>query len=524
MEPSRAGSSESPMAALRRFGHEERGTALALAGLTLLTLGLGVAVLDQPIRCDEAGTYLDYVRNGLRRILTDYSSPNNHILYSACARVSTALFGASEWSLRLPALIGGVLLVPAAYLAFRAHFGARAALLGAGLVATSPYLVDQATNGRGYTLLNLCFLLLLALVPRLLRSSARGPLVAFALLGGLGAWAVPVMVFPLGIVGVWMLLAILLELPRERRVPAGLRFLVACVGVGVVAGLLYAPTLLGPKEELVFTGGARFERNIVPMSRLGRLLELGRWLELFWEHVVHGLPRWVALGGLGLAVLGIGSGARRGLGLRWFLAAFLGLFGTALVAGRFPPLWSLSFLIPLYVGLAAGGTLVLGRLLLRERAGIAVAAALLLWGGAQVAAAVRSDGRQHELPWYVGYFDAEEASLVIDRDLPPASPLMGVGRQLGPVQYYQALRGDKTPGNIGRLGPLEAGEAFLIDTGLEKQERQVKGLESWGFAPTDEVIELPHSRIVRWVPVREPDPALLERLEEEPVGAPGEAE
>ena len=45
-------------------------------------------------------------------IFTSYHLPNNHILHTLCVRAATNVLGDAEWSLRLPALLAGVLAVP----------------------------------------------------------------------------------------------------------------------------------------------------------------------------------------------------------------------------------------------------------------------------------------------------------------------------------------------------------------------------------------------------------------------------
>ena len=68
--------------------------------------------------------------------------------------------GNQPWVLRLPALLGGVLLVPATYALARLLFSPRAAVLSASFVAVSSYLVEYSTNARGYTLQALAFVVL----------------------------------------------------------------------------------------------------------------------------------------------------------------------------------------------------------------------------------------------------------------------------------------------------------------------------------------------------------------------------
>ena len=57
--------------------------------------------------------------------------------------------------MRLPALIAGILLIPATYLLFRVISNNLAALLSSALVAVSSPLIEFSTNARGYTTVTL---------------------------------------------------------------------------------------------------------------------------------------------------------------------------------------------------------------------------------------------------------------------------------------------------------------------------------------------------------------------------------
>src|SRR5207253_11250661 len=110
-----------------------------------IVLAIGAALrvlyLAQPIRYDEAVTYMYFVRLPWAEALSTYTYPNNHLFHTLLAKASVTVFGNSPWALRLPAFFAGVLVVPASYLTIRALYGARAALIAAGLVASSGVLI-----------------------------------------------------------------------------------------------------------------------------------------------------------------------------------------------------------------------------------------------------------------------------------------------------------------------------------------------------------------------------------------------
>jgi hypothetical protein len=104
------------------------------------------------ISLDEATTYLSFVSPPFRQILSTYS-PNNNVLYSLTAKVSTEVFGASEFSLRLPAILGGLLTLIAGIGLSRIMFaGEWTRLLFLLLVGLNPMVFDYMSQARGYSL------------------------------------------------------------------------------------------------------------------------------------------------------------------------------------------------------------------------------------------------------------------------------------------------------------------------------------------------------------------------------------
>src|SRR5712692_8080264 len=111
------------------------GPWLWLAGLTALALILRLIRLDQQLWYDEMTTLVQSVRQPFLKILTSYTSKNQHLLYSLLARVSIVAFGDHIWSLRLPAVLFGTACVPALYALAR-----RITSQGEALLATTLFL------------------------------------------------------------------------------------------------------------------------------------------------------------------------------------------------------------------------------------------------------------------------------------------------------------------------------------------------------------------------------------------------
>ena len=179
----------------------------SLVWLVLITL-VGIVIriwfLDQPMRYDEAHTYMRFVEPGVDWLFY-YQEPNNHVGHTLLVYVSTALLGDEAWAIRIPAFLAGVLSVPMTYLCARTVFKRSVGLVAAGLMAGSPYLILFSTNARGYTGI---VLLTLGLVPLTLyavrNESVFGGFLA-ALLSAIGLFTIPIMSFPIAMLVVWSL-------------------------------------------------------------------------------------------------------------------------------------------------------------------------------------------------------------------------------------------------------------------------------------------------------------------------------
>jgi 4-amino-4-deoxy-L-arabinose transferase-like glycosyltransferase len=130
--------------------------------------------------------------------------PNNHVFHSVLVWISIRLFGEAQWAIRLPALIAGILMVPAAYFVGLELSSARAGLLAAALVAVWPKLILFSTNARGYTIVGLAFLVLLYLAVKLLEEESRALWAAFTLVIFLGTYTIPTMLYPAAGAVAWL--------------------------------------------------------------------------------------------------------------------------------------------------------------------------------------------------------------------------------------------------------------------------------------------------------------------------------
>jgi predicted membrane-bound mannosyltransferase len=141
----------------------ERESLWPLLFVTGLSVVLRIVLISKPMAHDESYTVTEFAVRSLWVVLSDYHLPNNHIFHTLLVWIVAHTLGILPWMVRLPALIAGVLLVPAGYLAGRALFNRPAALLGAAFLCASPVLVAYSNNARGYTMVCLFTLLIVGL-------------------------------------------------------------------------------------------------------------------------------------------------------------------------------------------------------------------------------------------------------------------------------------------------------------------------------------------------------------------------
>lgn len=124
-----------------------------LLALLVPALSFRLIALESGLWLDEIAMLIDFVRKPLGEVLRAYPSDNQHPLYTLCAWVSARLLGEEAWTIRLPAVLCGVLSVAAVF-ALGCRLTSRAeAFLAAALLAVSYHHVWFSQNARGYTAL-----------------------------------------------------------------------------------------------------------------------------------------------------------------------------------------------------------------------------------------------------------------------------------------------------------------------------------------------------------------------------------
>jgi len=128
------------------------GGLLAAVWLCVLFAVNVYRAATQSITVDEAFTYLKFVAPPLKAMSAFYDA-NNHVLNTLLAKAAVRLFGASELTVRLPSLLGGLAYFAALWLVCRRLFGQGGwFLLAVALNSLNPFLLDYLSAARGYSL------------------------------------------------------------------------------------------------------------------------------------------------------------------------------------------------------------------------------------------------------------------------------------------------------------------------------------------------------------------------------------
>jgi hypothetical protein len=238
---------------LIRLQKRDLGFLAGVVAIIFLAIVFRMENANSPMKHDEAYTYITFSRS-LFSAMTDYSKPNNHILHSILVFFSTRIFGKGAWVVRLPAFLAGVLLVPASYWLASRLYDRWTALGTAFLVAWFPPLVAYSNDARGYTMVALFTLILLALGDHVRKDKNLFYWALISLFSALGLYTVPTMLFPFGILFVWLFLENQVSGPGPYRTKKEflLYWLAAGLGAAVLTTLFYTPILIFTSAQMLF--------------------------------------------------------------------------------------------------------------------------------------------------------------------------------------------------------------------------------------------------------------------------------
>ena len=311
-----------------------RSVTRAEVVLATIVIATGVALaayfLDLPLRNDEGLTFARLAPHPFSTVASTYGSPNNHVLHTVLVWAAHQLGGWDRVVLRLPAFFSFCLLLPALWWFARREYGPTAAAFATALAAGTPYFVEFATNGRGYTLLLLLFVAALLCGQSLVQRPGRKALWAtWAATIGLGFFTMPLMAFPAATIVVWMALAHWRKRGREGLASFVAKIAVWSAAALAFAGLLYAPILVTQGIDGVRAALSGF--GLAPASP-GRLLwqPVVVWYRWHWM-----TPAWAQGILLALVFVGLAAPARTCRRRGTLLAAMVVAVAVVLVAKPF---------------------------------------------------------------------------------------------------------------------------------------------------------------------------------------------
>ena len=332
---------------LRNWKLEARGVWLFLA------LAAGILVrgyfLSQPMRGDEAYTFLQYVNNGVRSLF-DYSAPNNHVFNTLLIKLSTSLWGGSPAAIRFPAFAAGLAVILIGfYLAGALLKNKNSGVLAAIGLAVFPYLVLYSTNARGYSMI-VAFSLLMAVVAyRFSHTLSKLALLLLALLAALGMWTIPVMILPIAGIFFWVVGLLRVEKRSVKTILS--RFAVPFALMSAALTLaFYAPVIYVSK------GAASIVSNkfVRPQSWSAFWAGILPQLQKSLDEIFRDIPPLVLFVLLALALLGLMHSIRsRNWGLLLLLPCLLlGAVCVVLIQHTAPYARTWIYLIPFILLLA----------------------------------------------------------------------------------------------------------------------------------------------------------------------------
>jgi len=196
-------------------------TRTARGGLALISLAAVIRIAlwlqNRSLWIDEARLSLNVATRPYLRLLPpldyDQSAP---LFFLWLQRSAVLLFGLSDRSLRLAALVAGIGIVPLVYLIAKRLLGSRVALLATGMVALSPSLIYFANEAKQYgveAFVSCC--ILYATLRWLDDPSSAVWRAALVLLGMIAVWLASAAPFVLAGAGLSVLLTRRVE-PRAR--------------------------------------------------------------------------------------------------------------------------------------------------------------------------------------------------------------------------------------------------------------------------------------------------------------------
>ena len=230
--------------ALRRswqqLSPQQQWVALGLGAVALVVRGWLLAAY--PITTDELTSYDYYVRPGAAIAASNYSLPNNHVLYNLLVSGLAFSHLPPDWLQRLPAVLAGLVLLPLSYLLLLRQLRFGAATLALALFTFSTTPAFYAVAGRGYGVQLAAVVAGFFAVLELWRPGGlrQLPWLVFVGSGVVGLYTVPTHAYALAALGLGLLVGFGQKASAARWRGLG-QLALATSSIVVTTAILYAP-------------------------------------------------------------------------------------------------------------------------------------------------------------------------------------------------------------------------------------------------------------------------------------------
>jgi hypothetical protein len=321
------------------------------------------AYLWRPMGHDETYTFMAFASRGLRVVVTDYHLPNNHVFHTILVNIFYQFFGDSPAVIRLAALIAGILIIPATYLVGKIFYDRKIGLVAASIMAALPVMIDYSTAARGYTIITLFALIIIAIAAHLKDHINLIAWLLLVVISSLGLYTNPTMIYPVGMAFTWLFLSALIkDVNPDYSNKYYLNLAISVSGIIILTVIFYLPIILYTGSQSIIGNNfieslswSDFTQSLLPRIK-------NTWKE--WNRALHPILSTTAI--VGLVASFFVPKLPRNRRVPLILAGFLWIT-TALLIQRvapWPRIW--LFLLPFFVIWITAGIIGLFTLLLKK--------------------------------------------------------------------------------------------------------------------------------------------------------------
>jgi len=312
--------------------YQNKVASILLLAAMALALVYRMSELDAPLCYDEAFSYIHYASNPWPDPVFLYDYPNNHILHTVAMKFSVGILGLSHFSLRLPALFGGLILVVITFLTARKTYGLPTATIASFLIAISSTMVIYSTNGRGYSMMACCVTLIWYSLHRMVNGVSKKHFIILVMLQSAACMISPVALLGIAVIHFYMYI-------KNRKAVTFLakQQVNSLVYTLLISALFYLPAALFTKE---FHSDSIVSTTLPNLEKVKEMLQ---FVEGSFQYAIAGMPFFLVI----VLAAGFIWGSIKEQTSRIALASFF-IFAMAcwILPIQPPPLRSISILLP----------------------------------------------------------------------------------------------------------------------------------------------------------------------------------